>query len=716
MMDGKREILKRVFGYDEFRDRQEDIINCILSGRDCFAVMPTGAGKSMCYQLPAIMMDGVCIVVSPLISLMKDQVTSLVQLGVRAAYINSSLSESQIQKALANARSGVYKIIYVAPERLETQKFLDFACSTEISMVSVDEAHCVSQWGQDFRSSYLRISSFISRLPNRPVVGAFTATATEAVQKDIVAQLALRNPLLVSTGFDRKNLRFLVARPKDKMKELEKFLSHRMDQSGIVYCSTRKTVDMVHEKLERMGFKSARYHAGLDDNERRKSQEDFLYDRVFVMAATNAFGMGIDKSNVSYVVHYNMPMNIEGYYQEAGRAGRDGSSADCMLFYGAGDIITSQYLIESGGGDYADSETERILKERDWQRLKSMIVYCHTHECLRAYILRYFNEKSAQSCMNCGSCLEDLEECDVTEDAIKVLSCVIKTHSRFGAKIIIDTLRGAKSKRLIEKGMDKLSLFSSSSMSEERLEDIVWHMIAKGYLASSDDQYQILRRGINFDKLLNMDEKVIVCFPRESGRKAPESRKIKQSSTGGQADPALFEKLRRVRQRLAQIQGIPAFHVFPDSALVDMCLRLPSNEEEFLEVSGVGGIKCARYGRQFIEAIEKYRQGSVENEESIEIEQSDEPVSVSVIADRISCVFLERGMNKLTAANLNKWLIFNSYLKEEESKNKIPTEKGKEIGIIEVEREQLPNYAAYTEKAQDFIQGSLDSIAEFLQG
>lgn len=434
-MRDKLSVLKEYFGHDSFREGQDRITDSLLGGRDVLGIMPTGAGKSICYQVPALMFDGITIVVSPLISLMKDQVSALVQSGVAAAYINSSLTHAQYLKVLQNTESGKYKIIYVAPERLCAPAFLGICRNLNIFMVAVDEAHCVSQWGQDFRPSYLKIPDFIDSLNSRPVVGAFTATATGAVRDDIKTLLRLVSPLVVTTGFDRPNLFFSVMQPKNKSIELMKLIKERKNESGIVYCSTRKAVEEVCELLQKNGFAATRYHAGLDENERRRNQDDFVYDRAAIIVATNAFGMGIDKSNVSFVIHYNMPKNMESYYQEAGRAGRDGRSADCILLYSAKDVRTNQFLINNSepNPDLTEDEQEEV-RRRDRERLKQMTFYCTTHKCLRKFILEYFGDKGPERCEKCSNCLSNHENTDITVDAQKIMSCVARTGQRYGKK------------------------------------------------------------------------------------------------------------------------------------------------------------------------------------------------------------------------------------------------------------------------------------------
>ena len=444
----KYQILKKYFGYDTFREGQEPLIDSILSGRDVLGILPTGAGKSLIYQIPAMLMDGITLVISPLISLMKDQVGSLNQAGIHAAFLNSSLTTGQYYKALELARQGRYPIIYVAPERLVTEEFLDFALHAKIAMVAVDEAHCVSQWGQDFRPSYLKIVEFIKKLPKRPVVSAFTATATREVRDDIMDILLLENPEVLTTGFDRPNLYFGVQSPKDKYGVLKNYLEMHPGECGIVYCLTRKGVEEVCGKLKEDGFSVTRYHAGLGDAERKKNQDDFIYDRYQIIVATNAFGMGIDKSNVRFVVHYNMPKNMESYYQEAGRAGRDGENSQCVLLFSAQDVMIDRMLLDNKDFSDVDEEDEFLIRQRDIRRLQIMEGYCKTTGCLRNYILEYFGEKTFGPCDNCGNCHREYHETDMTREAKWVVNCVAETRGRYGLTSVLGTLLGAKRARL----------------------------------------------------------------------------------------------------------------------------------------------------------------------------------------------------------------------------------------------------------------------------
>lgn len=600
----KLSVLKEYFGHDSFREGQDRITDSLLGGRDVLGIMPTGAGKSICYQVPALMFDGITIVVSPLISLMKDQVSALVQSGVAAAYINSSLTHAQYLKVLQNTESGKYKIIYVAPERLCAPAFLGICRNLNISMVAVDEAHCVSQWGQDFRPSYLKIPDFIDALNSRPVVGAFTATATGAVRDDIKTLLRLVSPLVVTTGFDRPNLFFSVMQPKNKSIELMKLIKERKNESGIVYCSTRKAVEEVCELLQKNGFVATRYHAGLDENERRRNQDDFVYDRATIMVATNAFGMGIDKSNVSFVIHYNMPKNMESYYQEAGRAGRDGRSADCILLYSAKDVRTNQFLINNSepNPDLTEDEQEEV-RQRDRERLKQMTFYCTTHKCLRKFILEYFGDKGPERCEKCSNCLSNHENTDITVDAQKIMSCVARTGQRYGKKVICDVLRGSKNERLISAGLNRQSTYGiMADCPEKRLRDIIDHLCENGYMTAQGDEYPILKLAPKSCGVLTGQETLRMMLEIPQKKKAAAAKDAPLPP----ADEKLLAALKDLRKSLAMRQSIPAYVVFTDATLIDMCRLKPKTQEEFMEVSGVGQAKSQRYGEVFLAVIAEF--------------------------------------------------------------------------------------------------------------
>ena len=603
----KHTILKQYFGYSSFRQGQEELTDALLAGRDVLGIMPTGAGKSLCYQVPALMFRGVTIVVSPLVSLMKDQVNALVQQGVSAAYLNRSLTDAQYRKALQYAGSGRYKIIYVAPERLGTAGFQAMCSRINISMVAVDESHCVSQWGQDFRPSYLNIGSFIEQLGCRPVVGAFTATATEEVKRDIIHMLGLRRPTVVTTGFDRPNLYFGVLRPKDKDEKLLELLRERDQRSGIIYCSTRKGVEEVCDMLNSRGMAAKRHHAGREDAERVRNQEDFVYDRKQVMVATNAFGMGIDKSNVSFVIHYNMPKNLESYYQEAGRAGRDGSEADCILLYSKRDVQTCRYFIESTESNPDLSpEQNAAFRQKEEARLKHMIFYCTTSDCLRGYMLRYFGDAYKDSCGKCSNCLTDYETADVTVEAQKILSCIIKTGQLYGAGVVADVLRGVLSDKIRAAKLDKQSTFGI--MKEARAIEI------KALMEKLEEQEYIISVGTG-RPVLRVTEMSYPVLRGNARVKIKQTRKMKrraEKTSVGAEEQELFAVLRQVRAEFAAKRGVPAFVIFSDATLADMCRKMPLTEEAFLSVSGVGTNKLERYGDAFIRAIRSYVNGGKE--------------------------------------------------------------------------------------------------------
>jgi len=605
----KFQILKQYFGYDEFRRGQAELIDGILSGQDVLGILPTGAGKSICYQVPALMMDGVTLVISPLISLMKDQVASLNQAGVHAAFLNSSLTYGQYQKALSLAIQGRYKIIYVAPERLETAEFLNFALNAEIAMVAVDEAHCVSQWGQDFRPSYLKIMGFVEQLKVRPVIGAFTATATKEVKEDIVDILMLKNPVVITTGFDRPNLYFGVQSPKDKYSMLRNYVEMHPNQCGIVYCLTRKLVEEVCVRLEDDGFSVTRYHAGLSDKERRENQDDFIYDRKLIMVATNAFGMGIDKSNVRYVIHYNMPKNLESYYQEAGRCARDGEPGECILLYGGQDVVTNQRFIEyNQDNEELDDLTREMVQERDRERLKRMTYYCFTNECLQDYILRYFGEYSSNYCGNCSNCLSQFETVNVTEEAKKLVECAKSCGQRYGINVILDTVHGANTAKIRQYRMDQNPCHGSLSKTPiYRLRQVLNHLLLEGYLQTTNDEYMLVKLTDKSEMLLAGQEEIAMKMAKEQEIKEKAASAKKKKKTAGMVlsaeNEGLFERLRQLRMEIAKEEKVPPYIVFSDKTLVHMCLEKPQNKKEMLKISGVGEFKYQKYGERFLEVL-----------------------------------------------------------------------------------------------------------------
>jgi len=599
----KEEALKTYFGYDAFRGGQEAVIDALLSGRDVMAVMPTGAGKSVCYQVPALLLPGITIVVSPLVSLMRDQVTALVQMGVPAAYLNSSLTFRQYLLALDRAKAGRYKIIYVAPERLETEGFRSFAETADISLVAVDEAHCISQWGQDFRPSYLNIPAFVNSLPKRPPVGAFTATATPDVRGDILKLLALKDPLSVTTGFDRENLYFEVQQPASKRAALIALVRSRPGKCGIVYCATRKTVEEVCGFLQDEGIAATRYHAGLEAEERLKNQEDFLYDRAAVMVATNAFGMGIDKSVVRYVIHYNMPKDMESYYQEAGRAGRDGAPSSCILLYSGQDVRTAQFLIEhSEPREELDAVTAARLRERDRERLRQMEGYCRSRRCLRQYILQYFGESAPDYCGTCYNCLHNFEEVDISREAKLIVRCISESGQCFGAGVIAETLCGAVTDKVRKYHMDRESTYGAlQELTQAEVRERIRCLMEEGVLEASSGPYPVLRLTEKAEDVVYGAAPLLMRTDREA---RPAVRPVPTELEGEDAE--LFRRLRVLRARAARFQGIPAYMVFSDKTLREMAVRRPATMAQLRAVSGVGSAKAERYGRQFLEEIQKF--------------------------------------------------------------------------------------------------------------
>ena len=576
-----KEALKAVFGYDSFRQGQESVINAVLDGRDILAVMPTGAGKSLCYQVPAMLLSGVTLVISPLISLMQDQVKALNEAGVDAAFINSSLSENEMHDTFKNAMKGQYKIIYVAPERLMSEGFVRLAKGVEISMITVDEAHCISQWGQDFRPSYMDIAEFVNVLDKRPIISAFTATATQNVREDIICSLGLTNPYFLVTGFDRENLFFQVDKPKSKDRFILDYLDRHKGESGIIYCATRKNVDSLYTLLKKRNISVAKYHAGISIEERKQMQDDFVFDYTSIVIATNAFGMGIDKSNVRFVIHYNMPSSMENYYQEAGRAGRDGLNSECILLFSP--------------------------RERDIKRLQIMEGYCYTTECLRNYILKYFGEDPKKPCDDCGNCLRQFETLDMTDEAKKIINCIYESRGRYGKNIIMDTVLGAKTARLEEIGASKYKSYGVlESSNKTLLRRLIEELLLEGYIQTGE--YQVLKLG-DISKLKLKDTKVLVKITDEdkaTNRKLKPKKNIKGMDSLTSSGFKLFDKLKELRLEIAREEKMPPYIVFNDKTLIDMCAKMPTTKSDMLNVSGVGENKYGKYGERFIAVIKEY--------------------------------------------------------------------------------------------------------------
>lgn len=586
MLNKARQILQKFYGYEDFRPGQKKVVESLLNKNDTVAIMPTGAGKSICFQIPALLFEGVTLVISPLISLMKDQVDSLRQLGIAAVYINSSVSKAQLYKDLQDISAGFYKIIYIAPERLTSEYLPDSFKNLNISMVAVDEAHCLSQWGHDFRPSYRNILNFTNSLRIKPIISAFTATATPEVKTDIINLLGLKQPNVFVTGFDRPNLYFSVLRGEVKDKFVIDYVKKHQDEAGIIYVGTRKDVDALQVLLEIKGIKAGRYHAGMTDEERNQMQEDFLYDNLSVMVATNAFGMGIDKPNVRYVIHYNMPKNMEAYYQEAGRAGRDGLSGNCILLYSPQDTQLQKFLISK-------STESEIRQQLEYKRLQSMVDYCHTPQCLRAFILHYFGEFDVEEhCDNCSNCKLEGELIDITIDAQKVLSCVYRMHERFGVKMIAEVLKGSKSAKVKQFNFERLSTYGL--MKERKLKDIsdfILRLSAMQYLDITESQYPVVTLNELSWQVLRGQKKVWQKMVI-----------VKKAKAKGE----LFEALRSLRKELATKEKLPPYMIFSDATLTQMATDKPTDLELMKNIRGVGEFKLQKYGEEFLTVIKSY--------------------------------------------------------------------------------------------------------------
>ena len=582
-------MLKKYYGYAKFRGGQARVIKSILQGKDTFAIMPTGAGKSICFQIPALLFNGVTLVVSPLISLMKDQVDTLENLGIPASFINSSLSLKEVERRIEKTAAGEYKILYIAPERLEADSFLEMVKKLEVSFLAIDEAHCVSQWGHDFRPSYRRVGPFIKKLVSRPVVAAFTATATEEVQADIISLLELHHANIYMTGFDRSNLYFSVYRRVEKKNFILKYIGENKREAGIIYAATRKEVENLYDFLSKKGLAVGKYHAGLNDRERKFFQEEFLNDNLQIMVATNAFGMGIDKSNIRYVIHYNLPKNMEAYYQEAGRAGRDGEASECILLFSPQDIIIQKYLIEQ-------TVYSPARKKSELDKLQTMADYVHTSQCLRGFILEYFGEEEfPENCHKCSNCNDQLEIVDITEEAEKTFSCIIRMGGSYGVNTVAGVLKGSSTKRLRSLGFDRLSTYG---LMKERtlpeIKDLINQLIAEDYLALTGGEYPVVKLRSKAVLVLKEHQKV--------------KGKIVTTTDPEREEDPLFERLRRLRKQIAEREKVPPYIIFPDSTLREMSRRQPLNKEAMLSIKGVGMQKLVKYGDDFMTVIKNYLQ------------------------------------------------------------------------------------------------------------
>lgn len=602
--DRALQLLQTYFGYTSFRPAQEAPVESLLKNEDVVAIMPTGAGKSICFQIPALCKSGLTVVFSPLISLMKDQVDGLVDQNIPAALINSTLTQTEFNKTMYDVRSGNIKLLYIAPERLGSNFFCNVLRSMPISQVIVDEAHCISQWGHDFRPSYRLIGDWLASLPKRPVVGAFTATATKAVENDIKTLLGLDHANVYVTGFDRPNLSFSVVRTPKRMDYVVDYVRRHSHENGIIYCSTRKDVERVYDNLTRAGIQTGYYHAGLSDEMRKDMQNKYAFDQLQVMVATNAFGMGIDKSNVRYVLHYQMPRNMESYYQEAGRAGRDGAPAECILLYSGQDVRVHKYLIEQG---HLEPQREQV----ELRKLQSMIDYCFCSTCLRKYMLAYFGEIVPWlECSNCSSCNTKGERVNVTKEAKAIFRAIIATEERYGASMISSIVRGERTDRITRAGLDALSVFGYlSDVGDKEIKGLIQQFVASGYLRSSMGKYPVLSVTAGAEEVLAGHKEVeeirqeVIVPSRKTKKSASISRsEVPRSGSGG-----LFEHLRQHRKQLASQLSVPPYIIFPDTVLIDLVNIRPKTLGEFGNIKGVGEAKLKKYGLSFLEAISQYK-------------------------------------------------------------------------------------------------------------
>ncbi|WP_439876360.1 DNA helicase RecQ [Bacillus mycoides] len=599
MFTKAQELLASYFGYSSFRRGQDETIKNVLDGKDTVCIMPTGGGKSICYQIPALVFEGTTLVISPLISLMKDQVDTLIQNGISATYINSSISIAEANQRIQLAKQGHYKLLYVAPERLDSMEFVDQLIDMKIPMIAIDEAHCISQWGHDFRPSYLHIHRILDYLPEKPLVLALTATATPQVRDDICNTLEINQENTIMTTFERENLSFSVIKGQDRNAYLADYIRQNQKESGIIYAATRKVVDQLYEDLGKAGVSVSKYHAGMSDHDRNEQQELFLRDEISVMVATSAFGMGIDKSNIRYVIHYQLPKNMESYYQEAGRAGRDGLDSECILLYSSQDVQVQRFLIDQSTGESRFSN--------ELEKLQNMTDYCHTEQCLQSFILQYFGEEPKEDCGRCGNCTDDRESIDVTRESQMVLSCMIRTNQRFGKQMIAQVLTGSKNKKVIEFNFHTLPTYGLlSNRSVKEVSEFIEFLISDELIAVEHGTYPTL-------KVTEKGKEVLLGKENVLRKERVETRQIVQ-------DHPLFEVLREVRKEIAQGEGVPPFVIFSDQTLKDMCAKMPQSDSELLTVKGIGEHKLVKYGSHFLQAVQHFIEENPNYAETIKTE------------------------------------------------------------------------------------------------
>ncbi|MGG1329789.1 DNA helicase RecQ [Bacillus tropicus] len=694
MFTKAQELLASYFGYSSFRRGQDETIKNVLDGKDTVCIMPTGGGKSICYQIPALVFEGTTLVISPLISLMKDQVDTLVQNGISATYINSSISIAEANQRIQLAKQGHYKLLYVAPERLDSMEFVDQLIDMKIPMIAIDEAHCISQWGHDFRPSYLHIHRILDYLPEKPLVLALTATATPQVRDDICNTLGINQENTIMTTFERENLSFSVIKGQDRNAYLADYIRQNQKESGIIYAATRKVVDQLYEDLMKAGVSVSKYHAGMSDNDRNEQQELFLRDEVSVMVATSAFGMGIDKSNIRYVIHYQLPKNMESYYQEAGRAGRDGLDSACILLYSSQDVQVQRFLIDQSTGESRFSN--------ELEKLQNMTDYCHTEQCLQSFILQYFGEEPKEDCGRCGNCTDDRESIDVTRESQMVLSCMIRTNQRFGKQMIAQVLTGSKNKKVIEFNFHTLPTYGLlSNRSVKEVSEFIEFLISDELIAVEHGTYPTL-------KVTEKGKEVLLGKENVLRKERVETRQIVQ-------DHPLFEVLREVRKEIAQGEGVPPFVIFSDQTLKDMCAKMPQNDSELLTVKGIGEHKLVKYGSHFLQAVQHFIDENPNYAETIKTEvvserkksgkasanshlETYEMYKQGIDLDEIA---KERGLSRQTIENHlircfedGMEVDWNSFVPAE-YEQRIETAVQNADGGLKSIKEQLPNEVSY---------------------